>query len=548
MPSLNVIINGNSDPFKKELLAVERLARSTGSNISRGLSGEGGHGAKAGVVTEVLVLMRELSRGNLTRVPGSITILAQRMGLLKYIMKDTTAAANVLADAWEMQAEKAGLAAMASTRKASASMAALYADGGETEATLNAAMADEEKAAADIAVAQTTRAKATASAEAAAAANLEAAGATASIGPMGIVIGVIAAIAVGAYVASKLVRKLTDDLSGVKAPEDFKPEYILKRNQKGNAAAEGQREINLEISKSVSLYYSAAEAAKRSESVTKTHFDHLRKMNEYQEQAEMNRATSEGARAAIRKKYSDKDLEVSRQERDAQIRDKRSEQSNLEHESAEKKRKADAIAVPAAAQDENDIKLAEAKLKIMDDAASAIQKGKDDPGFLNLVNGRDAIRAYNSVSDSGVSTKDLDTAEKQVALDRAKQIQEVKRLKEQKDANDLKRKERDDLTGAAGKSAAQAATIKEALPAMVTAAATANSDAATEAASKLAAEAKIHHNPSGNGPTQSQWERAGGLINGISMVDVSKEQLQELKLIRAALTARGQFASKGVRY
>jgi len=42
----------------------------------------GGHGANSGVITESLVLLRELSRGNFNRAAGSVSILIQRLGIL----------------------------------------------------------------------------------------------------------------------------------------------------------------------------------------------------------------------------------------------------------------------------------------------------------------------------------------------------------------------------------------------------------------------------------------------------------------------------------
>jgi hypothetical protein len=488
MPSLNVIINGSSQPFERELQKLDRLAQQTAARVNRSFA-DGGHGGvKSGVISEMLVAIREISRGNLTRLPGSLSILAQRLGLLKYLSGGTASAARVLAEAWAVQAEKAGAAAIASTQKASASYAALYADDSETEATLNAAVADERKAAADIQVAAATRVKAIASQDAAYAAESEAGAATTSIGPLGVVLGILTGIGVGAYAANKLVKNLTDTLAGVKPPENFEPEYIVKRLQHGNAAAEGQREVNQEIEKSIRLYYSAAEVAKRSEETTKSHYDHLRKMNELHERAELNGATSDAARKAIRKKYSDANVQVDKDERAQQISEKRDEKSNLEHESAAAKAKADAIDVPSKQQDENDLRLAEAKLATLKTAADAIEKSKNDPGFLNTINGRDAIRAYNAISPTGVSGKDLNAAEKQVATDRTSQEMAVRQLKEQNDQHGLARSDKDDLTKQAAMSAGKAAVIGAQLPGMVQSANQANDQEAAEAAAGLAAD------------------------------------------------------------
>lgn len=507
MPSLNVIISGSTQPFERELNRINKLAQQTTARLNHSF-GEGGH-LRGGVVYETAVLMRELSRGNFTRLPGSITILAQRMGLLKFLVKDTASASRVLADAWAQQAEKAGAAAIASTQKASSSMAALYADGGETQASLAAAIADEEKAAADTQVMLATQAKAIASQNAAAAAEAEAGAARASVGPLGIVGGVLVAIGAGAYAANKLVRGLTDTLAGVKAPESFEPDYIVKRLQKANATAEIQRQINDEVSKSVRLYNSAAEAGRRSEQTAKAHYDHLRKMNELRERAELNGVTSVSARQAIRQRYSDADLEIGRQERAQQIADKRAEKFNLEHESTAAQERANKINVPSRQQDENDLRLAEEKLRITREAAATIEKAKHDPGFLNLVNSRDVLRAYNSIAATGVSGKDLNAAEKQVTTDRTAQEMAVRQLKEQLDKNSLARTEKEDLSKQAAASAGKAAEIGLALPTMIQNANQANQDAREEAAAQLASDKSGARSGSGHGMNLNSQQRIG---------------------------------------
>jgi hypothetical protein len=211
MPSLTVVISGTSQPLQRELRLVERMAKETGANIQRGLEGGAGGGARAGAMRETLVLMREISRGNWSRVPGSLTILLDRLGLLKFVVKENVSAAQLLADAHQKESQAAALAALASTRKAAASQAALYAESGETEANLAAAVSDEEKAAADITAAQSARVKAVASGEAAAAMEAEAGAATFALGPLGWIAAALIAVGTAAYFTVRHFRAVNEE-------------------------------------------------------------------------------------------------------------------------------------------------------------------------------------------------------------------------------------------------------------------------------------------------------------------------------------------------
>ena len=89
MPGLIVTLGGNSGPYERMLAKSEAQARQSALRINGALAGGAGGGhMRGGVITESVVLMRELSRGNFTRLPGSLTILAQRLGIVKILMKD----------------------------------------------------------------------------------------------------------------------------------------------------------------------------------------------------------------------------------------------------------------------------------------------------------------------------------------------------------------------------------------------------------------------------------------------------------------------------
>lgn len=87
MPALIATIDADASPFKRELSSAEQFSKSTGKEIEKDLSGGGLKAfTQSGVMREMLVLMREVSRGNWSRVPGSLSILLTRLGALKYLL------------------------------------------------------------------------------------------------------------------------------------------------------------------------------------------------------------------------------------------------------------------------------------------------------------------------------------------------------------------------------------------------------------------------------------------------------------------------------
>lgn len=456
MPSLMAIISGNADPLRRELQAVQRMAAQTGVNIRQGLEGGGGaHGGRAGVLRETLVLMREISRGNWTRVPGSITILADRMGLLKLVTGQTATTARALSDAWEQQAQRAGIAAIAATRKAAASQAALYAEGGETEANLAAAVADEEKAAASIANARATQEKAIASAEAATAAEAEGAATKASIGVMGVLGAAVVGVAAGFYLYSKRVKELTDDLAGLPIA-DFELTYIPKYLQAANQAVELQKEINSEIQKTIDLYNSAAEAAGRVAKATQEHFDHERKMNNLKEQTELLGAKTPEERAAIRKKYSDMELDRQARENNENLANLYQEQFGLQVGGKNKQDAANSIHVSSKKADEENLKRkkqeSDAAQKYLDD----LEKSKNNPSLKELL-------MANLKAEFGFETPSQKAAVEKAAEERRQEalnrIQAYKDAVDETTANDEKRKNKDALGKSAASDLAKAAGL-----------------------------------------------------------------------------------------
>lgn len=449
MPELKAIFTGDGAKFEAEARRMVAVAKRTGNEINSAITSGGGHGAKSGAITETLVLLRELGRGNYTRVPGSLTILLQRMGLLKLVFKDSATAANMVAVAYSELSVKSAVAAQAAAAKAAASYAAAEADGFETAATIAQADADAEGAVAARANAVAMQQKAVAAGEAAAA---QETGAAASVGSLGIVGAVIVGLLAGAYAAYKLTGFLVDKLSTLKFP-DFHPEYIAKHLQAVNRVAEGWKEIGKEVDKALSKYNSVTEAAKRLADATKTHFEHERKISDLHKERDLARAKTPRERAAIEARYDKEEMNRRAQERQAEITAKETEAFNLEQESARKKAAADAVTkgVPSKESDGELLKKQRAD-------AEAAQKYIDDSQTTGF--GEKAMRAYNAAALSGVSGDDLDKAKRDNLAEANRRLQVYKDSVNRVAENDEKRKKGEDLTKEAGNSAADAAVIR----------------------------------------------------------------------------------------
>lgn len=100
MPTLSVIITGDSTKLKREMAAIDAMAKRTGQNIKTSMSGGGsggGHTGGSGAIRESMVLIRELARGDLKRAAGSASLLVQYLGLMKYLLNPIAAAILAIA-------------------------------------------------------------------------------------------------------------------------------------------------------------------------------------------------------------------------------------------------------------------------------------------------------------------------------------------------------------------------------------------------------------------------------------------------------------------
>jgi hypothetical protein len=508
MPALWAIISANADPMKRELAAVQRMANQTGLNIRQGL--EGGGNVRSGAIRETLVLLREISRGNWNRVPGSFAILLDRLGLLSKLTGNQANAARILADAWELQAQKAGLAAIAATRKAGASLAAFEAEEMDAEAAMQVAIADEEAAAAAIQHAKATQAKAMASMEAAAASEVEGAAGAGALGLIGSALAVIAIAALTAYESIwglKNVLKQGLDLPGLK------DDYIPKLLRHTSDAANAQQKITDAVRKTVEEYGSAEARAKRVSDVTKEHYDHLRKIAEL----ERNPAAKEA-----------KILAINQQERAAELGNLNNEKVSLELEARNKLAEAMRVKpTTTAAEDERNLK------DLQSNALAAEMHLDKGGGKWDAIKKEAAIQYGGWAFGTGIGEDErraaVKSAEDMTDEEAQRRIQQYHDRQDIVEENKRKRKLQEDAESGAAKASAKAADIGMSIPDLQKKFAQQNKDEAELAQAQLANERmKVEH-----GKVNSLQQIGGLPVFG--MLDVQRASLHELKGIHAVL-------------
>jgi hypothetical protein len=206
----------DSSGYARGIRDMEILSGAAGKRMTGALSGTtagysvgagslSGHGGRGGVIGETVVLLREMGRGNYARVPGSLTILMQRMGMLKLFVTDNVAAAAKMALTWEIALARATSLARSTMETAIATRAAFEAGGPEVLVTLAQVEADEAAAGAAELNRRAIIQKTIASKEAEGAAKT-------SISTLGIVAVVLVAVAVAAYYVWKHFRTLGEQM------------------------------------------------------------------------------------------------------------------------------------------------------------------------------------------------------------------------------------------------------------------------------------------------------------------------------------------------
>ena len=209
--AITAIFGANSAQFQSELAKMQTMAAASARKISSATAADG-HVGTTGMVRESAVIGREIAMGRgMGRILGSLTLLTQYIGSASRASSASQSIAAELATAYEKQALKCDMAAIAATKKAAALTIEAEMEGFETDATIAAADASALEADAARATAIALREKAAAAtADAEAQAALAATSAKAGIGTMGM-IGVFALMVViiaEAYVIYKALSEI----------------------------------------------------------------------------------------------------------------------------------------------------------------------------------------------------------------------------------------------------------------------------------------------------------------------------------------------------
>jgi hypothetical protein len=455
-------------------------------------------------------ILSDIYRLDFERLPYSFMHLAHELGILGGVSQAANSATRILADSYAALATKQATAAAAAALKADTSAAAIVTEGEESEATFQAALADEAKAVAARQAAVATAQKAEAAKIAAAAEEEEAAATAASVGVIGTLVAVIAAVIVVVAIWWGKIKLLTEALGGVKLP-DFNPEYIAKHLQKVNQVAEGWKQINKEVKEAIDNYNSATSIAQRAADATKEHYNHLRKMNEL----------SPGTQVDKDKRL----LEINKAERNAELANKYDEQANLSAEAKRKKSAADAINVSSKEADENIRRAREGRAK----AAEKYLSDTDNPKFK----AKAAEWFAEGLGTSGASKAEIANAKLNGKMAAAEYIKEYRAWVDQEAANDEARKKKKELTDQAAKSASTAAVVALQIDATKKTDAQKNKDDADEQAAKRYQKGVSTHVDSLSGA--GLFTSAGAVMN--PLVDIGYKQLSKLTDIHNAINA-----------
>lgn len=233
------VIGLRSDPFAREIRNIERMSRDAGVNIQRNMEGGGVVHGRAGALREVVVILREISRGNWSRVPSSLSILLGQTGLLGKIFKDNAAQANILAQALAQKSAKSTLAALAAKEVADASVKAGTSMARVSEETWLAIGADKQKAASALLEAGADRTKAVAAREAATAMKAEGLATRFSIGPLGWAALAVVALGTAMFFTVKHILKLQEETKKLADLMDTTTVKFSEQSKALKEAAEG---------------------------------------------------------------------------------------------------------------------------------------------------------------------------------------------------------------------------------------------------------------------------------------------------------------------
>ena len=217
--AITAVFGANSTQFQAELVKMQTMAASSAARIKSSTAIGGGHVGMTGMVRETAVIGREIAmeRG-MGRILASLTLLTQYIGVSSRAAKASKNAASELSEAYERQALKADVAAIAALRKSQALTIEAEMEGFENDATLVAADANAKEAdTARLAAASLREKAASAAADAAAQDALAGSSATAGLGMMGLiaVFGLMVIIIAEAYAVFKGLSEILSRTSKI---------------------------------------------------------------------------------------------------------------------------------------------------------------------------------------------------------------------------------------------------------------------------------------------------------------------------------------------
>lgn len=411
MPALTAIFTGDVKDLERKMAMIQAYAKKTGSTIKTSIEGAttaaGGGGFNRGAMQEALVLIREISRGNWTRVPGSASLLVSKLGALKYILNP--------------------------------------------------------------------------------------------------IVGITAAVAAGFYLIWHNTKKWTDQLESF-GGIDFVGKFIARQEQGWNMVAMALKETNKEIKKTVELYRSAEQVAKRDLEAIREKYNHLRRMNEF----------SRGPGK------EDRELQLNAAERNEIINSKTVERIGLLEEEKKKRREANDIQVEGSKKLENDVALAKTRA---DNARKWLEENKK----FEKEHGN---RFLGGTVPQGVKDQIEETKRRANAA-----IKDETRLQQYQADNNERLKDRAELEKQANEAAKKAKAIEMELPDLRKQFEKKNKDEAEEEAARKAAGMRMMHGQ------VSALQKVGAFAMDAVLVDVNKKMHHELKAIRSHLEKNGAFVA-----
>ena len=475
MPSLNVLITGNADPFRKELNDVSKISSQAGKNMVGGVAA---HAPGLNLIMrETLVVMREIGRGNWARVPGSLTLIGQGFAQLKGI-------ALVTMGVWALA-----------------------------------------------------------------------------------IAGIVGSFYIFHYRVTSMMKSLKETMEST-----FDPKHIAGYLSKLEILNQLHKDVAQTVRSVQEAHDSVAESMKRELDLTKDRISFEQQLLEMKKQNELAAAKSPAERERIEKKYSAQILAKKKEERDAEVADMRKEAALLPEEilRANNLIKQMQPSLITAGRDEEILRKRQAESAAYDDYRKQLLPGAKDTRDFSADKDRLLIETLqvkkkNYEADKAnilLTGKDslIFTSSDQAKMDAAKarldnsaatqqSVNAWMNSKDERERARLRVKELEDKVKADEKRLAELGgnTTGKIHDTLV---ANAQKDREDLELEKERLKRTNSPGPARSiGPGLSQLERAGGLIAGISLVDVSKEQLRVLKNIEKQLGSTPHYSSnRGTRY